>query len=886
MHLAKRSLVLLMLGVAFGSAAPLRAQLPLISAPPPIVPYSLTSWPLTIQSPNGLITIYQPQPDSLEGDMLKARSAVSLQPPGATEPLFGAVWLRARVWTDRDARTVTITNVEVHRTRFADVSDDQQAQFSQALQQQMPRMNITFALDQLMTSLAVAEKEKAAAADLEVTPPKILFSTTPATLVVLDGAPRLQPLPDGPGLMRVVNTPFIVLFDSPSRHYFLKAGVFWYSAGDIGGPWTNVGAIPAGVLAAGTRLSAPPPGSVAPPAPDPQSQPNPGWIIVSQEPAELICTDGAPAYTPLPGNDLLYVANTRSDVFLEVATQRTFVLLSGRWFVAASTQGPWTFVPADKLPPAFAQIPPDSAKANVLVSVAGTTAAREARLDAQIPQTAAVDRNAGQTLNVSYDGEPRFESVQQSPVSYAVNCADPVLLVQGRYYCCHQAVWYESPVAVGPWAVCVSVPAPIYTLPPSCPVYYVRYCYVYDATPEYVYCGYLPGYTGCYVYGPTVVWGTGYYYHGWYEHEYYPRPCTWGFSAHFDISVSAWGCGADSRYDRGWFVASGDHHGWWGPRGFIDYHSLPRSREWDHGDRGGDHGGNTYVNKTVINNTYNTYNSTTINRLNIYNRTDNIRRKVVINRNTYIHNDVNVQERGDRRPEREPAISRPEPRVDNNVYAGHDGTVYRRTNDGWQQRVNKGWQNSPAVPEARGQEPTAREREIEHSQSAPPTERGPERSREPAHVEPTHEPIRGEPTHEPERVNPSREPSRVEPSRAEPSREPVRLEPSHAPERVAPSHEPARTESPREPARATEEQPRSRQQPTRSEPSHAGGLETDHVARQRGNDRTQSYNPGPMPDRSAPDRSAPDRSAPDRSAPDHGGNSGRQSGNDRNNRNR
>jgi hypothetical protein len=638
-----------------------------------------TTWPLMLQGPSGTIQIFQPQPEKLEGDKLTARAAVSLTAPGGVEPVFGAVWLTARVATDRDARTVTILDLTVRRTRFAQETD-QQNQLSQVLQQQLPQMHITFSLDQLMSSLDITEKEKAAAQQLEVTPPKIIFTPAPATLVVLDGQPQLQPSPNQPGLMRVVNTPFIILLDETAKRYYLKAGDFWYVAGDVMGPWTNVGSIPANVLAEGRALTTPPP-DAAPgagaPVVQPGAQPNPGQIIVSEEPAELISTDGQPAYAPLPGNNLLYVTNTQADVFLDPQTQQTYVLLAGRWFTARSLQGPWTYVSSDKLPPAFAQIPPDSPKGNVLVSVAGTQQAKDARLDARVPQTAAVDRNAGQSLNVVYDGQPQFEPVPQTPISYAVNTPDAVLLVNNRYYCCHQAVWYESGIAVGPWSVCVSVPDVIYTLPPSCPDYYVRYCYVYDATPSVVYCGYLPGYTGCYVYGPTVVYGTGYRYHGWYGHEYFARPYTWGFGARYDLSVGAWGIGAHDRWNRSWFVSSGVTRGWWGPRGLIDYHSFP-------------HG-----NVRIVNNGY-------INRLNVYNRTDNIRRNVVLNRNTYYHNEPARNEGGRNEPFRQPgpAIHAPA-RLENNVYAGHDGQVYRRTNEGWEQHTAGGWSRSNTIPEAR-----------------------------------------------------------------------------------------------------------------------------------------------------------------------------------------
>src|SRR6185437_4050599 len=109
------------------------------------------------------------------------------------------------------------------------------------------------------------------------------------------------------------------------------------------------------------------------------------------------------------------------------------------------------------------------------------------------------------------------------------------------------------------WSVCLSVPDAIYTIPPSCPIYNVRYCYVYSHTSDLVYCGYLPGYTGCFVYGPTVVYGTGYYYHGWYRHDYFPRLFTFGFGVRYDRSVGTWGVGAHYRFGRNWFVRSGDH---------------------------------------------------------------------------------------------------------------------------------------------------------------------------------------------------------------------------------------------------------------------------------------------------------------------------------------
>ena len=64
----------------------------------------------------------------------------------------------------------------------------------------------------------------------------------------------------------------------------------------------------------------------------------------------------------------------------------------------------------------------------------------------------------------------------------------------------------------------------------------MKYVYVYDSTPSVVYVGYTPGYVGCYPWGPTVVWGTGYAYRPWYGAYYYPRPVTWGIG----VSYNPW----------------------------------------------------------------------------------------------------------------------------------------------------------------------------------------------------------------------------------------------------------------------------------------------------------------------------------------------------------
>ena len=175
------------------------------------------------------------------------------------------------------------------------------------------------------------------------------------------------------------------------------------------------------------------------------------------------------------------------------------------WTTDGNTSPPTPF------PPASHNIPEGSPKDNVLASVAGTPAAREAIMDAQIPQTARIDRQTTQT-NVIFDGQPQFEPIPGTHLQYAVNSPNPVLLYNGRYYEVDNGVWFESAAQTAHGRSAPTRPADVDLIPPGCPVYNVKYVYIYDVDPEWVDEGYTPGYLDDYIFGPTVVYGTGFYY--------------------------------------------------------------------------------------------------------------------------------------------------------------------------------------------------------------------------------------------------------------------------------------------------------------------------------------------------------------------------------------
>ena len=237
---------------------------------------------------------------------------------------------------------------------------------------------------------------------------------------------------------------------------------------------------------------------------------------------------GEPTYAPIPNTNLLYVTNSDSDIFMDTKTQQYYTVLAGRWYRAKALEGTWEWVPGAQVPPDFARISPESPKGHVLASIPGTEQARESVIANEIPQTATVRRSEA-TLKVAYGGPPRFEPIEGTPMEYAVNTSSEVIHAEGQYYAVEHGIWFVADSPLGPWAVADMIPAVIYTIPPSSPLYHSRYVRVYGADPEYVYEGYTPGYLGAFDYDGVVVFGTGWWYPGMMCGDFWCGwPWTWG----------------------------------------------------------------------------------------------------------------------------------------------------------------------------------------------------------------------------------------------------------------------------------------------------------------------------------------------------------------------
>jgi len=643
-------------------------------------------WPKDITTKNGaVITIYQPQPEKLTGNNLEGRAAFSAVETKGAEPVFGVFWYNTTIATDRDTRMITLESIKINDVKLPGIADENKIlRLKQLLEIEIPTWQLNASLDDI--SATIEQEQSYVSDELKNDPPKIIYVSVPTTLVLMDGEPKLQDDKDLK-MKRVINSAFLIVQSTEDKKYYLNGGTTWYVSGSMKDGYLPATSLPKSVAALDHQMKKAQEGKPK------EESAAPGSILVSTEPAELIQTSGTAEFANIAETSLLYVPNSEDDIFKNIADNQYFVLLSGRWYVAAKLEGPWMYTASDKLPADFAKIPVGSPKDNVLSSVAGTAASKDAIHDAQVPQTAKVDRKTA-TCSVTYDGEPKFEKIDGTSLELAMNTSSTVLKSGSIYYCVEKGVWFAASAAKGPWKVSETRPKDVDKIPASSSAYNVKYVYIYDSTPEVVYVGYTPGYMGCYIYGPTVVYGTGYYYSPWYGPYYYPHPATYGFSMHYN-PWTGWSMGF--HYSSGWFHFSMyGGGGYWGPPVYRPPYYPPY--------RGGMYGGRgpTYIHHDGDIN---------IDRSNnIYNRRNDVSTRDV-QRGQGAGN-PGVSTRDQQRPGQQPGVSQ-QPAGGNrgrgDVYSDKTGNVYQRNDNGnWQQRQGNSWQSA--------QQPSQMDRDYQNRQ--------------------------------------------------------------------------------------------------------------------------------------------------------------------------
>jgi len=703
-------------------------------------------WPRQLTYQGAKIAIYQPQLQSWTGNLLEAYAAVAIKAPESQKLDYGVIWFVARTEVDKVNRVVTLFDFQLSKQNFPSLPNNGSA-YSGAFRDTSWSQSVP--LDQLDASLGMtntAEKQKRVMVNND--PPRVIFSTIPAVIALIDGQPVMHDV--GDNLEKVINTRALMIFDPNKIVYYLALMDDWVEAPSLEGPWKqarhdpskDLNKIKQAALADDQNQVLGNPDQSLKQAYEDGEAPT---VYVSTTPAELILTQGEPELSPILGTNLMYVTNTGDDIFMDSANSAYYLLVAGRWFTSPSLgTGPWSYAAATSLPPDFARIPPYSPKAAVLASVPGTNQAKEALIANQIPQTAAIKRAAA-TLKLTYFGQPDFQPIAGTTMTYAVNSATPVIYVPGNtYYACQGAVWFAGGLPTGPWTVAASVPDIIYTIPPSSPIYNVTYVRVYGFSPSVVYVGYTPGYYGTVVSSDgVVVYGTGYVYPPYVTSTVWvPAPVTYGVGASFGWSVAggwalgfgiglavgatcspwwgpvgwygwgvaapAWGWGAYGG------VAAANYYGHWGNAAYSGTRAAwanPYSGNVGAASRGSFY--NPVTGATGVGGRGYNYNAYTGNyaagsRGAAYNPSTGVVAGGA--HGTYGNAYTGASGSVDRGFAYKPSTGNGVAYNGNNVYADHDGNVYKASpSSSWQQYSNGGWNNASKPQSSLNSESAARD---------------------------------------------------------------------------------------------------------------------------------------------------------------------------------
>jgi hypothetical protein len=262
--------------------------------------------------------------------------------------------------------------------------------------------------------------------------------------------------------------------------------------------------------------------------------------------------------------------------------------------------------------------------------------------------------------------------------------------------------------ATGPWEVTSSVPKEIYEIPVTSPAYNVTYVTVESSTPDAVVFVAAAAYTGMMVAWGCAVWGTGYYYppyvyYGARYPVYYPHYPTYGYAAAYNPWTGAYtrgaavygpygGAGYASRYNpsTGVYSRGAVAYGPYGARGAAQAYN-PRTGAYGATRQGS--------------NVYGSWGATGVQRGDQWAATARTTNNAtgVTRRTTQTSQGSSARVTGP--GGNTSAVARSN---SGDLYAGHDGNVYKKSGDSWQKYDSGGWNNV--------QQPTGQQRENAQSQ--------------------------------------------------------------------------------------------------------------------------------------------------------------------------
>src|ERR1700751_1086062 len=198
-------------------------------------------WPRIFKNENDSFSIYPPQVDKWEGNLVELYCAVELKQGKDSTPKYGVVSLQGRTEVDKINRLVTLDNMKVTSVKFPSAAD-KEAGLMALLEKKLPGATKTISLDRLESAIE-ADSETIKGVEVKNDPPKVIISTKPSVLVLIDGSPQLREVPDSK-LQRVINTRSIILFENDKELYYLRVQDWWLQAKELEGTWAYAKKLP------------------------------------------------------------------------------------------------------------------------------------------------------------------------------------------------------------------------------------------------------------------------------------------------------------------------------------------------------------------------------------------------------------------------------------------------------------------------------------------------------------------------------------------------------------------------------------------------------------------------------------------------------------------
>lgn len=377
------------------------------------------------------------------------------------------------------------------------------------------------------TSQALVQKEDASLLNI---PPPIIIRNKPSVLVWIDGEPVIT-VDTVLRMYRILNTPYLIIKNHNDNKYYLYGKGVWYVSDSATTGYVYRKAVPPVIRLMDSLVRKEKTlhiKSTGRPAQPPE-------VVITQEPAILLYTEGRPDWEEIKGTGLAYVRNTPNHIFKDTASRQAYILVSGRWYKSLQElEGPWEYLPAGQLPSDFVRIPETfSGAADILIHVKGSQAALQAIAQTAELRIRQIDRGIDSSVSVIYDGGPEFASLPGSELFVAQNSDLPVFSFRDDYYTLRDAIWYKSHQFNGPWEISTQTPPGIDQLLVNSPFYYARYVHITDTSGTQVKTGFTGGYLHTYIQDNVVVFGTGNIYDHWCRQKFLPRPLTWLQGIHY-----------------------------------------------------------------------------------------------------------------------------------------------------------------------------------------------------------------------------------------------------------------------------------------------------------------------------------------------------------------